>query len=91
MYCWANENWTRRWDGADHEVLIEQKYLGEEDYIKYFNYLLPFFKDKRYIKADNRPMFHVYRFDDIPDVECFITVFNDLAIANGFDPHLVWL
>jgi hypothetical protein len=66
-------------------VLIEQKYNGKEDYVNYFNYLLPFFKDERYIKVDNKPMFHIYRIDDIPDINVFIKTFNELAIKNGFE------
>ena len=85
-FCWANETWKGIWHGLDNpDTLIEQTYNGEQDYMEYFNYLLPFFQDERYIKIDNKPMFHVYRFDDIPNHEAFITIFNDLAIANGFN------
>ena len=40
--CWANENWTRRWDGADHEILIAQKYLPTDD-TDFIKSLIPFF------------------------------------------------
>ncbi|MRX67905.1 Glycosyltransferase WbsX [Flavobacterium resistens] len=84
-FCWANETWKGIWHGLDNpSVLIEQTYNGKEGYQIYFDYLLPFFKDERYITIDNKPMFHVYRFDDIPNIEEFINVFNELAIANGF-------
>jgi hypothetical protein len=85
-FCWANETWKGIWHGIhDPTVLIEQTYNGEEDYISYFNYLLPFFKDERYIKVDNKPMFHIYRMQDIPCLEDFLKLFNRLAIENGFD------
>ncbi|KQW97702.1 glycoside hydrolase family 99-like domain-containing protein [Flavobacterium sp. Root420] len=85
-FCWANETWKGIWHGLDSpDILIEQTYQGEKGYQTYFDYLLPFFKDERYIKIENKPMFHVYRFDDIPDPDQFINVFNDLAISNGFD------
>ena len=85
-FCWANETWKGIWHGLDNpDVLIEQKYLGEQDYTKYFNYLLPFFKDDRYIKINNMPMFHIYKLDDIPDLDSFIKLFNDLAISHGFE------
>ena len=85
-FCWANETWKGIWHGLDNpDILIEQTYQGEQGYRNYFNYLIPFFNDKRYIKVDNRPMFHVYRFDDIPDADRFIAIFNNLAIANGFN------
>ncbi|MBG6109811.1 hypothetical protein IWX84_000672 [Flavobacterium sp. CG_9.10] len=85
-FCWANETWKGIWHGLDNPyVLIEQTYQGEEDYIAYFNYLLPFFKDERYIKVNNKPMFHIYRLDHIPDLNNFIEIFNKLAIKMGFN------
>lgn len=85
-FCWANETWKGIWHGInDPKVLIEQKYGGEEGYKQYFNYLLPFFKDDRYIKVANKPMFHILRIEDIPNMELFIKVFNSLAIEAGFD------
>jgi hypothetical protein len=85
-FCWANETWKGIWHGLDNpNVLIEQTYNGDEDYKAYFNYLLPFFKDSRYIKIDNKPMFHIYRLDDIPDLIVFFETFNQLAKDNGFN------
>ena len=84
-FCWANETWKGVWHGLHNpKVLIEQKYGGEEDYTAYFNYLLPFFKDDRYIKIDNKPMFRLYKTQEIPDVEVFIEVFIKNAKAHGF-------
>jgi len=40
--CWANENWTRRWDAAEHEILIAQKYLPDDD-LNFIKSLIPFF------------------------------------------------
>lgn len=85
-FCWANETWKGIWHGLNNpEVLIEQIYNGEQDYIDYFNYLLPFFKDSRYIKIDNKPMFHIYRLDAIPDLNIFLQIFDQLAKKNEFD------
>lgn len=85
-FCWANETWKGIWHGLDNpDVLMEQVYNGETGYIEYFNYLLPFFKDSRYIKIDNKPMFHIYRLDHIPDLDIFFETFNQLAKKNGFD------
>jgi hypothetical protein len=85
-FCWANETWKGIWHGMDNsKILIEQKYNGASGYTLYFNYLLPFFLDERYIKVDNKPMFHIYKIDDIPDVEIFFETFNNLAISTGFD------
>lgn len=60
MLCWANENWTRRWDGASNEVLLKQEY-SEKDDVEHFKYLIPFFNDPRYIKINNKPVFVIYR------------------------------
>jgi len=85
-FCWANQTWQGIWHGLDRQgVIIEQQYPGKEDYIAYFNYLLPFFKDKRYLKEQNMPVFHIFRLNDIPDLDVFIEVFQQLSIKNGFD------
>lgn len=85
-FCWANESWKGVWHGKDdNEVLIEQVYNGEQEYRDYFDYLLPFFKDERYIKVDNKPMFHIYRIESIPNYSKFLELFNNLALANGFE------
>jgi lipopolysaccharide biosynthesis protein len=85
-FCWANESWKGIWHGLDNpNTLIEQSYDGEEGYIAYFNYLLPFFQDDRYIKVDNKPMFHIYKLDDIPNLDVFINTFQTLAKKHGFD------
>lgn len=83
-FCWANETWTKTWYGLESEILIEQTYGTKEDWIKHFNYMLPYFKDKRYIKKDNKPMLCVYRPQDIACLPEMLTVWNKLAVENGF-------
>ena len=58
--CWANENWSRLWDGGNKEVLMKQELLDGDDE-KFAKDIIPFFKDKRYIRIDNKPLFIVYR------------------------------
>lgn len=62
---WANENWTRRWDGMDKDVLIGQDYKIE-DAPDLVDDLAKYLKHKNYIKADGRPVLYVYRVDIIP-------------------------
>ena len=58
--CWANENWTRVWDGQDKQLLLEQKYSEEDDRL-HIRSLVDAFRDKRYIRIDGKPVFLVYR------------------------------
>ena len=64
--CWANENWTRVWDGSAQQVLLEQHYSAEDD-LAHIRSLIPAFADPRYIRIDGRPLFLVYRSELLPD------------------------
>ena len=64
-FCWANENWTRRWDGNNEDVLLEQRY-SIDDANAFIDYLLPFFKDPRYLRVGGHPILLVYRPADLP-------------------------
>jgi lipopolysaccharide biosynthesis protein len=66
--CWANENWTRRWDGLDHEVLIAQFHSPGDD-IAFIAELAHYLRDRRYIRIDNRPLIVVYRPSLLPDAK----------------------
>jgi lipopolysaccharide biosynthesis protein len=80
--CWANENWTRRWDGRDDEVLIEAQYSDTDD-VEHFSSLLPFFRDSRYICIDQKPLFLVYRASELPNPLQTTQTWRELAIQNG--------
>lgn len=64
--CWANENWTRVWDGGERNVLLEQHYSFEDD-LAHIRSLIPAFKDPRYIRINDKPLFLVYRTELLPD------------------------
>lgn len=80
---WANEPWSRRWDGSEHKVLMPQEYGGQDEWKDHFNYLLPFFKDKRYITSVGKPIFIIYKPDIIPCLNEMIDFWQDLAKYNG--------
>jgi lipopolysaccharide biosynthesis protein len=86
--CWANENWTRRWDAAEHEILIAQRYLPEDD-VDFIKSLIPFFSDSRYIRVDGKPFLIVYRPQHLPNARKTLDVWRDYCRRFGIgDLHL---
>jgi glycosyltransferase involved in cell wall biosynthesis len=80
--CWANENWTRRWDGAEHQVLMQQDYSDEDDR-DHIRSLIPVFQDPRYIRFEGKPIFLVYRTGDMPDPARTTAIWREEARAAG--------
>lgn len=64
---WANENWTRRWDGSEHDVLIAQNH-SITDSEAMLRHVRPYLEDPRYITIDGKPVFIIYRANIIPDI-----------------------
>jgi hypothetical protein len=87
MLCWANENWTRRWDGMEHEVLISQNYSNEDD-INHIKYLIPIFKDSRYIKVNNKAVFVVYKPMLFENPTETVKTWRKIAAENGIELYL---
>jgi lipopolysaccharide biosynthesis protein len=83
MLTWANENWTRRWDGAEHEILIEQQH-SDEDSLKFIRHVMKYFHDKRYIKIDGKPLLMVYRASLIPNLKAVVKLWRREVETNGF-------
>jgi hypothetical protein len=87
--CWANENWTRRWDGAESEVLISQTHDGVGDR-SYIGHVLAIMKDPRYIRVDDAPVLLVYRPSLLADPAQTTEAWRAAARREGFkDLHLV--
>lgn len=84
-YClyWANHSWVRSWIGHNNDLLWEQKYGSCEDWTKHFYYCLKFFKDKRYIYKEGKPVFIIYNTDAFKDIDNFMLCWNELAKKNG--------
>ena len=87
MMCWANENWTRTWDGLDKQVLMEQNYSAQDD-IDHLKYLIPFFKDSRYIKVNAKPVFIVYKPFLFPNAIETVRIWRKLAAEHGLELYL---
>lgn len=81
--CWANENWTRRWDGYDHEVLLRQQYSFDDD-LTHIEHLLPAFEDPRYIKIGGKPLLLVYRSEVLPDAGRTAALWRERVQKAGF-------
>jgi len=64
--CWANENWARRWDGRDEDILIGQQHSAEDD-LAFIAHIAPYLRDRRALKVAGRPMLLVYRPHLLPD------------------------
>lgn len=83
--CWANHNWTRTWVGGDKEILMDMQYGDESEWQKHFNYLLPFFKDKRYIRIDDKPVLVIYRPSDIEKLDEMLEYLDKEAYKMGLN------
>jgi len=86
--CWANENWTRNWDGANEQILIEQVY--SKDFAERFiEDVIPILRDPRYIRVDGKPMLLVYRVDRLPDPYQVARTWRERCTQAGVGPpHL---
>lgn len=79
MLCWANENWTRRWDGLDEDILIKQEYSFEDDK-EHIRWLCEkIFPDERYIRVNDCPVFAIYRHNLFPDIKKTAELWRKIA------------
>lgn len=81
---WAS-TYEKQEEISGNGILLEQKYGREEQWREHFNYLLPFFKDNRYIKIDNNPVFLIYKSSLIPCLNEMILKWNEWAKSEGFN------
>jgi len=82
--AWANETWSRRWDGQDHLILIEQTHPEDRArWALHFDYLQRAFTDRRALSIDGRPLFLIYRPQRIPSLPQMLDYFRERAHAIG--------
>ncbi len=74
---WANENWTRRWDGLEREVLMMQEYFTRDD-LALIDCLANMFADTRYIRIEGRPLLMLYRAGLVPDAAARIAAWREM-------------
>ncbi len=82
---WCDERETKQQNDNDNGLLLEQQYGGEREWRSHFEYLLNFFKDSRYIKFDNKPVFVLYQAKEIIVLEEMVKCWNFWAKKEGFD------
>lgn len=80
--CWANENWTRRWDGEEKDILLKQEYSSTDDR-EHIRSLFPAFEDPRYIRVSGKPLFLVYRTEWLPDPLATTEIWREEADRAG--------
>ncbi len=89
--CWANENWTRRWDGRDGEILIGQRHSAADD-LAFIAHVAPYLRDRRALKVDGRPMLLVYRPHLLPDPRATAQRWRQWCRDNGIgELHLAYV
>jgi hypothetical protein len=81
--CWANQTWSGVWHGNPGRVLIEQTYPGLNDHAHHFDVLLPALMDRRYVRIDGKPLFVVFRPEEIPDSNAMTKFWRERAVAAG--------
>jgi GT2 family glycosyltransferase/SAM-dependent methyltransferase len=79
---WANENWTRRWDGRDQEILLKQEYSAEGD-VAFIHELIPVLSDHRYIRVNGKPLLLVYRTESMPNIRRTAEIWREEAVKAG--------
>jgi hypothetical protein len=83
---WANESWSRRWDGQEHLVLQAQTHPPtKEAWGRHFDYLIKAWTDRRALRIDGRPLFLIYRSERIPELGNMLDYWRERARKHGID------
>jgi lipopolysaccharide biosynthesis protein len=87
--CWANESWSRRWDGSESEILVQQTYSPVSD-IAFMEGMVPFFRDRRYLRIRGAPVLVIYRPQQLPDPSATVERWREYCRRVGVgEIHLV--
>ena len=84
---WTNETWTNVWGDGNHKKIIKQQELLDDDYLKFANDVILYFKDERYIKINGKPLLIIYQsqlFEKEKFIR-FIRLLKENISKNGFD------
>ncbi|QGZ96558.1 glycoside hydrolase family 99-like domain-containing protein [Terricaulis silvestris] len=82
LLCWANENWSRRWDGLDQEILIAQDHSPTDD-LAFIKWIAGYMRNPRYFRIDARPVLLVYRPALLPSARETAARWREWCRKNG--------
>ncbi|MCA8903703.1 MAG: glycoside hydrolase family 99-like domain-containing protein [Hyphomonas sp.] len=80
--CWANEPWSRTWDGREQEVLMAQHHSPDDD-IAFISYLARYLRNPKYLRVIGRPLVMVYRPGLLPDAKATAERWRGWCRDNG--------
>ena len=83
--AWANQTWTGAWHAAPDKVLKQQTYPGPDDDALHFASIVSAFRDDRYLRVNGRPVFYVFRPEELPDAAAFVDRWQGMARQAGLD------
>ncbi len=89
--CWANENWTKKWDGGNNEILIEERYSSENDEAVIYD-LIRYMRSPNYIRISGQPLLLIYRANHFPDIQRTISLWKIICEKEGIgEPYLAMM
>lgn len=89
--CWANESWTRRWDGRERDIILAQKHNADDD-LAFITHVSRYLRDPRYLRVDGRPVLVVYRPGLFPAMRDTARRWREHCRGNGIgEIHLAYV
>jgi hypothetical protein len=82
-FLWANENWTKRWDGGEDEIILRQQHSADDN-INFIRGLIPIFRKDSYIKINERPVLLIYKTHLIPNIKVAAEQWRNIVQLEGF-------
>lgn len=81
-FCWANQDWVKITKSSRGQERLEQSY-SDQDALRFASHLSQFFCLPNYIKVEGRPLFQIYRAQDIPNLSFYLDAIREASIVSG--------